>query len=139
MSLGFLQHKDSVVDLASLLEAHHKDCPIDFADPKYSVGLERVGDCAEVIFDSQTIADTIAASLRADLPVEEEKEFVEQDAHADVLVTAKLTSTVENTDKITSVAKEPEFTIHYHVNWPADQNYGYDPSTTSGFSLEVCV
>lgn len=142
MSLGFLQHKDSVVDLASLLEAHHKDCPIDFADPKYSVGLEKVGDCAEVIFDSHTIADDAAAAFKADrlaeAGAEEENEFLEQDAHTDVLATAKVTSSVLNANRSTRTANVPASTTDDHFDWTTGQNYGYD-ADKNDVSLEVCL
>lgn len=140
MSLGFLQHKDSVVDLASLLEAHHKDCPIDFADPKYSVGLVKVGDCAEVIFDSHIIADDTAfkADLLAEAGAEEENDFLEHDAHTDVLATAKVTSSVLNANRSTRTANEPASTTDDHFDWTTGQNYGYY-ADKNDFSLEVCL
>jgi hypothetical protein len=65
--LGFLQHKDSIVDLASLLQAHHADCPIsNNTDPEHAATLTKVGDSAQVAFDNHTVLD--------DDHVEEEKD-----------------------------------------------------------------
>jgi hypothetical protein len=150
MSLGFLQHKDSIVDLASLLEAHHKDCPIDFAaTSKHSLELEKVGDSAEVAFDSDShvIGNEIDASDRATLRdtanTEEEKEFLEADAHADILnagrVTVTLTTNTRSTSRNTNTtAKETTPAHTYTQNDRSDlQNYGYDVYAANAYSLQV--